>query len=176
MPKRTKFRKYHKYQLRQTSTVKPLQESAGDFKLRTLEPGRLTKQQLNAMRRAAKKIVKRTAKLWTAGPPCWPVTSKPKGIRMGKGKGAVDYWVAPLHAGIDILEIWGATRKKSEQAIAAAQRKLPVRSYMIRKTGHFEEFEYTYLPEYRWSWVPLFKRTAKPLELTRDRVASKYAR
>lgn len=176
MPKRTKFKKYHKYQLRQTSTVKPLLDSFGDFKLRTLEPGRLTKQQLNAMRRAAKKVVKRTAKIWTPGPPCWPVTSKPKGIRMGKGKGAVDYWVAPLHAGTDILEIFGATKKKSEQAIAAAKRKLPVRSYMIRKHGHFEEAEIVYLPEYRWQWLPLFGKIAKQMATSRNDVADKYTR
>lgn len=95
---------------------------------------------------------------------------------MGKGKGAVDFWVAPLRAGVDILEVFGATRKKSEQAIAAAKRKLPVRSYMIRKTGHFEDEEVVYLPEYRWRWLPVFRRVTRKLDSTRLNVGVKYAR
>ena len=109
-PKQTKFKKYRKIRIKRIEQRQTTLEF-GSFGLRTLEGGQISSRQIEAVRRVITRKLKRTGKLWIRIFPNTPVTKKPVEVRMGKGKGAVDRWVAVVKPGTIIYEIGRSTRK-----------------------------------------------------------------
>jgi large subunit ribosomal protein L16 len=132
-PKRTKFRKQFKGRnrgLAQTGN----QVSFGQFGLRAITRGRITARQIEAARRAMTRHVKRGGKVWIRIFPDKPISKKPLEVRMGKGKGNVEYWVATIQPGRMLYEMEGVTREVAEEAFKLAAAKLPVRTAFIVRT------------------------------------------
>jgi large subunit ribosomal protein L16 len=131
-PKRTKYRKMQKGDLRGIS-ARGSDVSFGDFALQTLEPARITSRQIEAARMAITRHVKRAGKLWIRIFPHRPVTKKPLEVRMGGGKGGVEYWAADVLPGRVLYEISGVTEEVAREAFRLASHKLPVETrFLIR--------------------------------------------
>lgn len=126
MPKRTKFRKQHRGRMRGRAkggdTV-----AFGEFGLQAVEAGWITSAQIEAARVAMTRHAKRGGKVWIRIFPDKPVTSTPAETRMGKGKGAVDFWVAPVKPGRVMFEIEGIPLDTAKEALRLAGHKLPVK-------------------------------------------------
>lgn len=124
-PKRTKYRKQQKGRNRglayKGSTV-----DFGSFGLKAITPGRITNRQIEAARIAMTRYMKREGKVWIRIFPDKPITAKPQEVRMGKGKGAVDHWVAVVKPGRIMFELDGVPRAVAEEALRLAAQKLPV--------------------------------------------------
>ncbi|MBI2487397.1 MAG: 50S ribosomal protein L16 [Deltaproteobacteria bacterium] len=134
-PARTKYRKQQKGRIRGRAT-KGAKLAFGEFGLQSLECGRLTSQQIEAARVAITRHVKRGAKLWVRVFPHKPVTKKPAETRMGKGKGDVAGYVAPVKRGTMLYEISGLPDDISREALRLASHKLPVKiRIVIRQEG-----------------------------------------
>ena len=132
-PKRTKFRKQFKGRnrgLAQTGN----QVSFGQFGLRAISRGRITARQIEAARRAMTRHVKRGGKVWIRIFPDKPISKKPLEVRMGSGKGNVEYWVAEIQPGRMLYEMEGVSREIAEEAFKLAAAKLPVRTAFIVRT------------------------------------------
>ncbi len=133
MPKRTKFRKVHKGRNRGLAQVGN-KVSFGDFGLKALERGRMTSRQIEAGRRVMTRHVKRGAKIWIRVFPDKPITNKPLEVRMGKGKGSVEYWVAQIQPGRVLYEIQGVNEDLAREAFELAAAKLPFKTQVVTKT------------------------------------------
>lgn len=133
-PKRTKFKKQFKGRI-QGKTHRGNQIIYGQYALKTLEEGRLTSRQIEAGRKAIVRHMKRLGFLWIRVFPHTPVTSKPSEIRMGKGKGSVDFWVAKIQQGQILYEISGVSPECAFHALNAGSIKLPVQTKTIAKKG-----------------------------------------
>ncbi|MCF6195047.1 MAG: 50S ribosomal protein L16 [Thiomicrorhabdus sp.] len=133
MPKRTKFRKVHKGRNRGLAQVGN-KVSFGDFGLKALERGRMTSRQIEAGRRVMTRHVKRGAKIWIRVFPDKPITNKPLEVRMGKGKGSVEYWVAQIQPGRVLYEIQGVSEALAREAFELAAAKLPFKTQVVTKT------------------------------------------
>ncbi len=124
-PKRVKYRKQQKGRNRglahRGSTI-----SFGTFGLKSLDAGRITNRQIEAARIAMTRYMKREGKVWIRIFPDKPITSKPLEVRMGKGKGALDHWVAVIKPGRILFEMDGVPREVAEEALRLAAQKLPV--------------------------------------------------
>lgn len=133
-PSRVKYRKVQKG--RMTGQAKGGSEvSFGDFGLQTVECGWLTARQIEAARIAINRHVKRGGKLYIRIFPDKPVSRKPAETRMGKGKGAPDYWVAVVRPGRVLYEIEGVTEELAREAFLRAHHKLPLKTRFIRRDG-----------------------------------------
>ncbi len=132
-PKRTKFRKMHKGSNRGLA-LRGNKVSFGDFGLQAIDRGRITARQIEAARRAMSRYVKRGGKIWIRIFPDKPITQKPLEVRMGSGKGNVEYWVAQIQPGKMLYEIQGVTREVAEEAFKLAAAKLPVRTEFVERT------------------------------------------
>ena len=132
-PTRTKFRKMHKGRNRglagRGSTV-----SFGEYGLKAIGRGRLTARQLEAGRRAMTRHVKRGGKIWIRVFPDKPITKKPLEVRQGKGKGAVEYWVALVQPGRVLYEMDGVTEDLAREAFALAAAKLPFKTTFVKRS------------------------------------------
>ncbi|BCN92571.1 50S ribosomal protein L16 [Thiomicrorhabdus immobilis] len=133
MPKRTKFRKVHKGRNRGLAQVGN-KVSFGDFGLKALERGRMTSRQIEAGRRVMTRHVKRGAKIWIRVFPDKPITNKPLEVRMGKGKGSVEYWVAQIQPGRILFEMQGVNESLAREAFALAAAKLPFKTQVVTRT------------------------------------------
>jgi len=132
-PKRTKFRKQHKG--RNTGiAVRGSSVSFGEFGLKATSRGRMTARQIEAARRTITRHVKRGGKLWIRVFPDKPITKKPLEVRMGKGKGSVEYWVAQIKPGTMLYEIQGVSEELAREAFELAAAKLPVKTTFIART------------------------------------------
>lgn len=131
-PKRTKFRKMHKGRNRGLAQSGN-SVSFGEFGLKAIGRGRLTARQIEAARRTISRHVKRGGKLWIRVFPDKPISKKPLEVRMGKGKGAVEYWVALVQPGLVLYEIQGVTEDLARQAFTLAAAKLPVQTTFVRR-------------------------------------------
>lgn len=131
-PTRTKFRKQQKGRNRGVART-GCRLSFGEFGLKSADLGVLTARQIEAARRAITRHVKRGGKLWIRVFPDKPVTKKPVEVRMGKGKGNVEYWVAPVQPGRVIYEIEGVTEEIAREAFRRAAAKLPVRTRFVAR-------------------------------------------
>ncbi len=126
-PKRTKFRKQQKG--RNTGlAVRGSKVSFGEYGLKATSRGRLTSRQIEAARRAISRHVKRGGKIWIRVFPDKPITKKPLEVRMGKGKGSVEYWVAEIRPGAMLYEIQGVSEELAREAFALAAAKLPLKT------------------------------------------------
>lgn len=132
MPKRTKFRKMMKGRLR-GKAARGTEVSFGTFGLQALTSGFITSRQIEAGRIAVTRHVKRGGKVWIRIFPDKPITSKPLETRMGKGKGNVEYWVAPVQAGRVLYEIDGVTEEVAREAMRLAMHKMPVQCRFVKR-------------------------------------------
>lgn len=124
-PKRTKYRKQQK--LRNKGLAhRGSSIDFGSFGLKSLESGRLTNRQIEAARIAMTRYMKREGKVWIRIFPDKPITSKPAEVRMGKGKGALDYWVAQIKPGRVLFEMDGVPEEVAREALRLAAQKLPL--------------------------------------------------
>ena len=137
-PKRTKFRRVQKGRNRglahRGSTI-----AFGSFGLKALEPGWITSRQIEASRIAVTRYMKREGKVWIRIFPDKPVTSKPAEVRMGKGKGAPEYWVAIVKPGSIMFEVTGVPQAVAERGMYLAAQKLPVSTKFNVKPDYTEE-------------------------------------
>lgn len=132
-PKRTKFRKQSKGRNRGLAN-NGNKVSFGEYGLKAATRGRLTARQIEAARRAITRAVKRGGKLWIRIFPDKPVSKKPLEVRMGGGKGNVEYWVALIQPGKMLYEIEGVTEQEARDAFALAAAKLPVKTTFVHRT------------------------------------------
>jgi large subunit ribosomal protein L16 len=132
-PKRTKFRKQQKGRNRGLAQVGN-RVSFGEFGLKATTRGFITARQIEAARRAITRHVKRGGKLWIRVFPDKPITKKPVEVRMGKGKGNVEYWVAPVQPGRVMYEIQGVSETVAREAFRLAAAKLAVRTTFIKRS------------------------------------------
>ena len=133
LPKRTKFRKQFRGKNRGLAQVGN-EVSFGEFGLKTLERGELTSRQIESARRAITRKVRRGGKLWIRIFPDTPITTKPLEVRMGKGKGSVEYWVAKVQPGKMLYEIEGVSEEIAREAFSLASAKLPVKTSFVIRT------------------------------------------
>ena len=131
-PKRTKFRKQHKGRNRGLAQSGN-KVSFGEFGLKATGRGRLTARQIEAARRTITRTVKRGGKLWIRVFPDKPVSKKPLEVRMGKGKGNVEYWVAQIQPGRMLYEIEGVSEELAREAFELAAAKLPVGTTFVKR-------------------------------------------
>ncbi len=131
-PKRTKFRKQRKGRNRGSATVAN-KVSFGEFGLKSMDRGRITARQIEAARRAINRYVRRGGKIWIRIFPDVPITKKPLEVRMGKGKGNVEYWVAKIQPGRMLYEIEGVSEEVAREALQRGAAKLPVRTAFVSR-------------------------------------------
>jgi len=130
-PKRTKFRKMHKG--RNRGVIIGSNVSFGSFGLKAITRGRLTARQIESARRAITRSVKRQGKMWIRIFPDKPITQKPLEVRMGKGKGNVEYWVALVQPGRILYEVDGISESESREALKLAASKLPIKTMFVAR-------------------------------------------
>ena len=132
-PKRTKFRKQQKGRNRGLAQVGN-RVSFGEYGLKATTRGFITARQIEAARRAITRDVKRGGKLGTRVYPDKPITKKPVEVRMGKGKGNVEYWVAPIQPGRVMYEIQGVSEEQAREAFRLAAAKLAVKTTFVKRS------------------------------------------
>ena len=138
MPKRVKYRRVHRGRM----TGKAYRGNTltyGDFGIQALEPAWITANQIEAARVAMTRYCKRFGKVWIKIFPDKPVTKKPLETRMGKGKGAPEYWVAVVKPGRVMFEIGGVPEATAREALRLASSKLPIKTKFIKKENVQEE-------------------------------------
>ncbi len=133
-PKRTKYRKAHKGRIHGLAKG-GYELNFGSYGMKALEPERITARQIEAARRAITRHLKRAGRVWIRVFPDKPVTKKPAEVRMGKGKGSVEYWVAVVKPGRILFEIDGVPADLAEEAIALGSAKLPIRTRFVTRAG-----------------------------------------
>ena len=133
-PKKIKYRKHQKGRIKGVAH-RGNQLNFGDFGLKALGRGRITAQQIEAARIAITRHVKRKGKIWIRIFPDKPVTKKPAETRMGKGKGGVEYWVAPVKPGRILYEMEGVDEKTAREALRLASYKLPIPTKIVSRSS-----------------------------------------
>jgi large subunit ribosomal protein L16 len=132
-PKRTKYRKKQKGRVKGIAT-RGHEISFGTFGIKSLEPGWITSRQIEAARIAMTRAMKREGQVWIRIFPDKPITKKPAEVRMGKGKGAPEYWVAVIKPGTILFESDGVNTELAKEALRLAAQKLPVKTkFVVRK-------------------------------------------
>jgi large subunit ribosomal protein L16 len=129
-PKRTKFRKMHKGRIHGDAKG-GFELNFGTYGLKAVEPDRVTARQIEAARRAMTRHMKRQGRVWIRIFPDVPVTQKPTEVRMGKGKGSVEYWAAKVKPGRVMFEIDGVSEAVAREALRLAAMKLPIKSRIV---------------------------------------------
>lgn len=137
-PKRTKYRKQHKGRIKGNAGRGHL-VSFGSFGLKSLDASRITSRQIESARIAMTRFMKREGKVWIRIFPDKPITSKPAEVRMGKGKGALDHWVAIVKPGTIMFEIDGVPRAVAQEALRLAAQKLPVQTSTVERPDYVEQ-------------------------------------
>lgn len=129
-PSRTKFRKQFKGRTNGIASS-GYRLSFGSFGLKSLEPARITAAQIEAARRAISRCMKRIGKVWIRVYPDLPITNKPAEVRMGSGKGAVEYWACRVYPGTIMFEMDGVSEEVAKEALTLASAKLPVLTKIV---------------------------------------------
>ncbi|WP_025764318.1 50S ribosomal protein L16 [Dyadobacter tibetensis] len=138
-PKRTKFRKQQKGKGSHNGlATRGHQIAFGSFAIKSLEPGWLTARQIEAARISVTRAMKREGQVWIRVFPDKPITKKPAEVRMGKGKGAPEYWVAPVKPGTIIFEAGGVALDTANEALRLAAQKLPVKTKFVVRRDYQE--------------------------------------
>ena len=133
-PKRTKFRKAHKGRIKGTAKG-GYTLNFGSYGLKALQPERVTARQIEATRRAITRHMKRAGRVWIRIFPDVPVSKKPTEVRMGKGKGSPEYWVARVKPGRIMFEIDGVPDAIAREALSLGAAKLPVKTKIVSRIG-----------------------------------------
>lgn len=132
-PKRTKFRKQFKGRNRGLAQAGN-KVSFGEYGLKAIARGRLTARQIESARRAMTRHIKRGGKIWIRVFPDKPITQKPLEVRMGAGKGSVEYWVAQIQPGKVLYEVEGVPEELAREAFALAAAKLPLATSFVKRS------------------------------------------
>ena len=132
IPRRTKFRKQFKGRI-SGAAKGGFNLDFGAYGLKAMEPDRITARQIEAARRAITRHMKRQGRVWIRIFPDVPVSSKPTEVRMGKGKGSVDYWAARVHPGRIMFEIDGVEDDIAREALRLGAQKLPVLTRIVHR-------------------------------------------
>ncbi len=131
-PKRTKFRKQFKGRIHGVSKG-GTELNFGAYGLKAMEPERVTARQLEAARRAITRQMKRAGRVWIRVFPDVPVSSKPTEVRMGKGKGAVEYWATRVAPGRIMFELDGVPEDVAREALRLGASKLPIKTRFVQR-------------------------------------------
>jgi len=134
MPKKTKYRKAHKGRIKGNAKG-GFNLNFGEYGLKALEPERVTARQIEAARRAISRHVKRVGRLWIRIFPDVPVTRKPAEVRMGSGKGSVEFWVCRVKPGRILFEVDGVPEEVAREAFERAAAKLPIKTKFVARLG-----------------------------------------
>jgi large subunit ribosomal protein L16 len=137
-PKRTKFRKQHKGRVKGLAT-RGHRVAFGSFGLKTMETHWITARQIEAARIALTRYLKREGQVWIRIFPDKPITKKPAEVRMGKGKGAPEYWVAIVKPGTILFEVDGVPMDVAMEGIRLAAQKLPVKAKFVVRPDYNKE-------------------------------------
>jgi large subunit ribosomal protein L16 len=137
-PKRVKFRKRQKGRVKGVAT-RGAEISFGSFALKSLETGWITSRQIEASRIAVTGAMKREGQVWIRIFPDKPITKKPAEVRMGKGKGSPEYWVACVKPGTILFESGGVNKATAFESLRLAAQKLPVRTKFVVRRDYIEE-------------------------------------
>ena len=133
-PQKTKFRKQHKGRIHgkaQSGT----KLNFGTYGLKARNPGRISSRQIEAARRAITREMQREGRVWIRIFPDVPVSKKPAEVRMGKGKGSVEYWVSRIHPGRILFEVDGVSEEIAKKALLLGAAKLPIKSVFVKRMG-----------------------------------------
>lgn len=133
MPKKVKFRKHHRGN-RRGQAGRGAHVAFGEYGLQAMEPAWITSRQIEAARVALTRHVKRGGKIWIRVFPDKPVSKKPAEVRMGKGKGAPEFWVAVIQPGRVMYEIEGVSEQIAREALERASAKLPMKTRFVKRT------------------------------------------
>ena len=133
-PKRTKYRKMHKGRIKGTAKGGTAL-NFGSHGLKAMEPERITSRQIEATRRAITRAMKRAGRVWIRVFPDVPVSKKPTEVRMGKGKGSVEYWAAKVKPGRVMFEIDGVPDDVAREALSLGAAKLPIKTRIVTRVG-----------------------------------------
>ena len=133
-PQKPKFRKQHKGRIH-GKAYSGAKLNFGSFGLKAMQPGRITARQIEAARRAITREMKREGRVWIRIFPDVPVTKKPAEVRMGKGKGSVEFWVTRIKPGKILFEIDGINEGTAKIALSLGAAKLPFKSSFIKRLG-----------------------------------------
>ncbi len=133
-PKKTKFRKQFKGRIHGL-TKGGASLNFGSFGLKALEPERITARQIEAARRAITRQMKRQGRVWIRIFPDLPVSDKPAEVRMGKGKGAIEYWAARVAPGRIMFEVDGVPDETAREALKLGAAKLPIKTRVVTRIG-----------------------------------------
>ena len=131
-PKKTKFRKAHKGRVKGVATSATTL-NFGTFGLKSLQAERITARQIEAARVAMTRYMKRAGRVWVRIFPDIPVSKKPTEVRMGKGKGSVEFWAAKVKPGRIMFEIDGVSVSVAKEALRLAAMKLPIKSRVVER-------------------------------------------
>ncbi len=137
-PKRVKFRKRQKGRVKGLAT-RGAEISFGSFALKSLEAGWITSRQIEASRIAVTRAMKREGQVWIRIFPDKPITKKPAEVRMGKGKGAPEYWVAVVKPGTILFESGGVSLETAQASLGLAAQKLPLKTKFVVRRDYIEE-------------------------------------
>ena len=137
-PKRTKYRKQHKMKMKGNAT-RGHELAFGSFGIKAMEGVWMTSRQIEAARIAVTRYMKREGQIWIRVFPDKPITKKPAEVRMGKGKGAPEYWVAVVKPGTIIFEAEGVPMDIAKEALRLAAQKLPITTKFIVRRDYVEE-------------------------------------
>lgn len=136
-PKRTRFRRKQKGRVKGVAT-RGHEISFGSFGLKSLEPGWISSRQIEAARIAVTRAMKREGQVWIRIFPDKPITKKPAEVRMGKGKGAPEYWVAVIKPGTILFESSGVPEALAKESMSLAAQKLPVKTQFVVRRDYQE--------------------------------------
>lgn len=131
-PKRTKFRKQFKGRIHGTAKG-GTNLDFGEFGLKSLEPNRVNAREIEAARRAITRQMKRAGRVWIRIFPDLPISKKPTEVRMGKGKGSIEYWAARVHPGRIMFEVGGVSEEIAREALRLGAAKLSVRTRFVQR-------------------------------------------
>ncbi|MBL1352849.1 MAG: 50S ribosomal protein L16 [Mariprofundaceae bacterium] len=133
-PKKIRWRKHHKELQRiRGKATRGSSLNFGDIGLKAMEPGRITARQIEAARITMTRHIRRQGRVWIRMFPDLPVTNKPAEVRMGKGKGSPEYWVAAVRAGRILYEMNGVDETVAREAFERAASKLPIRTKIVKR-------------------------------------------
>lgn len=136
-PKKTKYRKAHKGRIK-GSAKGGYSLNFGEYGLKAMQPERITARQIEAARRAISRYVKRVGRLWIRVFPDVPVTRKPAEVRMGSGKGSVEFWACRVKPGRIMFEIDGVSEDIAREAFDRASAKLPIKTKFVSRQAEGE--------------------------------------
>ena len=131
-PKKVKYRRVHRGN-RKGKAMRGNHVAFGTYGLKAIEPGWITARQIEASRIVISRVVRKIGKMWIRIFPDKPVTARPAETRMGKGKGALDHWVAVIKPGKILFEIDGVTKDEADRAFRDAGHKLPMKTKIVER-------------------------------------------